>query len=256
MKFVGLRNFINLFNSDRVFWIAFKNTIVYAIAANIGQNGLALIFSILLVKQNSINNFFKTVYYLPAILSSVAVGFTWGFILDPTIGIVNTALNGMGLGSLALSWLGDHRTVILSIAFIHIWQAVGGATILFIAGLLDISNDYYEAANIEGANRWQTFIHITFPLLMPVTIINIVLTTIGCFKSFDYVYILTGGGGDNSSHVLATWLFKQGFQYNAVGYASAISVILSITVSLIALGQLNMQREDKKERGFKNEKKI
>lgn len=243
-KFIGLKNFIML-TGDRKFGMAFKNTIVYALSANIGQNGLALIFAILLVKQNKINNFFKTLYYLPAILSSVAIGFIWGFIYDPTIGIINTALNNIGLSSLTQSWLGDPKIVMFSIAFIHIWQAVGGAMILFIAGLLDIPGDLYECANIEGANRWQVFSRITFPLLLPVTVINIVLTTIGCFKSFDYVYVMTGGGGDGSSNVIATWLFKEGFQFTRVGYASSMAVVLSITVSLIALAQLNIYKERK-----------
>lgn len=240
--FVGLKNFVKVFQ-DPVFPIAFFNTIKYAVIAVIGQNGLALLFAIFLLKQTKINNFFKTLYYLPAILSSVAIGFTWGFILDPTIGILNVALTKIGLGSLTQSWLGNPKIVMFSIAGIHIWQAVGGAMIIFIAGLLNIPKELYESANIEGANQWQVFKAITFPLLLPVTIINIVLTTIGCFKSFDYVYIMTRGGGDKSSQVLATWLYQEGFEYMRTGIASAIAVILSVTVSILAIIQLNMYKE-------------
>lgn len=242
LTFEGFDNFIKVFQ-DPVFLIAFSNTVKYALIATIGQNSLALVFALFLLKQNRINNILKTVYYLPAILSSVAIGFTFGFILDPTIGILNVGLTKIGLEGLTQSWLGDHKIVMFSIAGIHIWQAVGGAMILFIAGLLNIPTDLYESANIEGANRWQIFRFLTFPLLIPVTIINIVLTTIGCFKSFDYVYIMTRGGGDKSSQVLATWLYMEGFEYIRIGIASAIAVILSITVSIIAIIQLNIYKE-------------
>ena len=199
--------------------------------------------AIFLVKQSKVNTFFKTLYYFPAIFASVAVGFLWGFILDPTIGILNATLTKIGLGNLTQSWLGNPSLVMFSIAGIHIWQAVGGAMILYIAGLLNIPIELYEASSLEGAGWWQTFTKITFPLLLPVTIINIVLTTIGCFKSFDYVYILTGGGGDGSSHVLATWLFREAFDNYRYGYASAIAVILSAAVLAIAIIQLKLYKE-------------
>jgi len=269
MKFVGLQNFTKLFQ-DRKFVIAFQNTLIYAVTVIIGQNALALGFALLLYRTSPMNNFFRVLFYLPAILSSIAIGFIWGFIYDPTIGIINTAMHDMNLHGFALNWLGERPLVMFSISFVHIWQAVGGATIIFIAGLIAIPSDLYEAiwqavggatiifiagliaipsdlyeaARIDGAGRWQTFKSITFPQLMPVTLINIVLTTIGCFKSFDYVYVLTGGGGDGGSNVLATLLFRTGFQYTRVGYASSIAVILSITVTLIALVQLRIYRDD------------
>ncbi|MCL2164059.1 MAG: sugar ABC transporter permease [Oscillospiraceae bacterium] len=242
-KFIGLQNFGNLF-ADRKFLIAVQNTVIYALTAIIGQNSLALIFAMLLYKASAINNFFRTLFYMPAILSSIAIGFIWGFILDPTIGIINTAFHSVGLHSFALNWLGERPLVMFSISFVHIWQAVGGATIIFISGLIGIPAELYECAKIEGAGRWQTFKAITFPLLMPVTVINIVLTTIGCFKSFDYVYVLTGGGGDGSSNVIATWLFKTGFQFTNVGYASSMAVVLSIIVTLIAFAQLRIYRDE------------
>ena len=242
-EFIGLRNFANLLG-DRKFGMAFQNTIVYTVTTILGQNALALLLAVLLVKQRVLNNFFKTVNYLPAIMSSIAIGFIWGFILDPNIGAINTALTRVGLGNWAQNWLGDRNIVMFTISLIHIWQAVGGAAIIFIAGLLDIPEDLYESASIEGANGLQSFWKITFPMLMPVTIINIVLTTIGCFKSFDYVYVMTGGGGDGSSNVIATWLFKTGFQFTNVGYASSMAVVLSLTVSLVVLIQLRIYRDE------------
>jgi len=242
-EFIGLRNFANLLG-DRKFGMAFQNTIVYTVTTIFGQNALALLLAVLLVKQRVLNNFFKTVNYLPAIMSSIAIGFIWGFILDPNIGAINTALTRVGLGNWAQNWLGDRNIVMFTISLIHIWQAVGGAAIIFIAGLLDIPEDLYESASIEGANGLQSFWKITFPMLMPVTIINIVLTTIGCFKSFDYVYVMTGGGGDGSSNVIATWLFKTGFQFTNVGYASSMAVVLSLTVSLVVLIQLRIYRDE------------
>ncbi|MCL2163547.1 MAG: sugar ABC transporter permease [Oscillospiraceae bacterium] len=242
-EFIGLRNFVMLL-SDRKFGMAFVNTIIYVVTVIIGQTTLGLLFAVLLVRQNRINNFFKAAFYLPTILSSVAVGFTWGFIFDPNLGVINTLLIKLGLASLQKSWLGDPGIVMFSIATVHIWQAVGTGMILLIAGLINISVELYEAAEVEGANSFQAFRHITLPLLAPVIVILIVLETVGCFKSFDYVWVLTGGGGDGSSNVIATWLFKQGILYNQVGYASAMAVILSITVSVIALVQINIFKDE------------
>ncbi len=242
MKFIGFDNFAGLFR-DRNFGIAFKNTLIYTIVAMIGQNALALVLAVLLLKNRPINNFFKTVNYLPAIMSSVAIGFVWGYIFDPNIGVINKALANIGLKSWGQNWLGDENIVMLSIATIHIWQAVGGAAIIFISGLLEIPGDLYECAEVEGANKLQSFFRITFPLLKPVTLINLILTMIGCFKSFDYVYVLTGGGGDGSSHVIATLLFKTGFQYTRVGYSSAMAVILSLTVGILVFLQMRFSRD-------------
>jgi len=244
LQFNGLRNFTRLFN-DRNFGIAFQNTIVYTVATIFGQNALALVFAVLIVKQTRINNAFKTLFYLPAIFSSISIGLIWGFILDPNLGVVNNLFRDVGLPGLAQNWLGNRNIVMLTISSIHIWQAVGGATIIFISGLLNIPNELYECASIDGANKLQVFFKITFPLLKPVTIINVMLTTIGCFRSFDYVFIMTGGGGDGSSHVLSTWLFRNAFQFREMGYASAMAVVLSLTAALLALAQYRLNREDK-----------
>jgi len=242
MRFVGIQNFITLLG-DRKFGISFRNTIVYTVTVMIFQTVIGLLFAVFLVKQNKINSFFKAVFYLPTILSSVAVGFTWGFIFDPTIGVINKLLFNIGLASFRQNWLGNAHIVMFSISTVHIWQAAGTGMILFIAGLVGISRELYESAQIEGANAFQSFRYITLPMLMPVIVIVIVLITMGCFKSFDYVWVLTGGGGDGSSNVIATWLYKQGFQYNQVGYASAMAVVLSVVVSLIALVQINIYKD-------------
>jgi len=242
-EFIGIQNFVRLM-SDRKFGMAFKNTLVYTGATVIGQNALALVFAVLIVKQTRINNIFKTVFYLPAIMSSIAIGFIWGFILDPNLGVINNLFKDIGLPSFAQNWLGNRNIVMFSISAIHIWQAVGGATIIFISGLLNIPNELNECANIDGANKLQVFFRITFPMLRPVTIINVVLTTIGCFKSFDYVYVMTAGGGDGSSHVLATWLFRNGFQFREMGYASAMAVVLSLTAAILAFAQFRLNRDE------------
>lgn len=242
-KFIGFQNFVSLAN-DRLFWVAAKNTVVYTVTTMIVQNGIALALAVLLKKSTTVNNLFKTVNYLPAIVSSIAIGFIWGFILDPNIGALNALFDLMGLKDLKQNWLGNANLVMFSISAIHCWQSIGGATIIFISGMLDIPQDLYDSAAVAGANSWQTFWRITFPLLKPVTQINLVLTMIGCFKSFDYVYVMTGGGGDGASHVLATLLYKNGFSYFRVGYSSSIAVILSVIAIVFALLQLQFSRSD------------
>lgn len=237
-KFVGLKNFIYLFTVDGVFLKALQNTLVFTITVTVFQNLIGLILSILICGNNSkINNAFRTIYFLPSIFSTVTVGFIWGLIYDPNFGLLNNLLNGIGLDFLSKAWLGDHGTVMYAIAGVQIWQSIGYSMVLFIAGLQNIPLELYEASMLEGASRWKQFLYITFPLLMPTTTIILMLSTIGCFKSFDYVYIMTGGGGDRSSEVLATMLFREGFEYSRVGYSCAVSTVLLIIVAVVSITQ-------------------
>lgn len=241
--FVGLNNFIRLFTMEKDFLLALKNTLIYTFTLIFGQNTLALFIAFLIYKKGWINNIYRTMYYLPMMFSTVTIGFIWGFMYDPSIGVINTALKTIGLDFLARSWLSDKSVALLSIVVVHIWWGLGQGIVLFIAGLQGIPAELYESGNIDGCNAWQGFWNITFPMLLPVTAVVTVLTTIGGFKSFDLVFVMTAGGSDNSTLVLAMQLFKEGFMFSNMGYASAIAVILLVIVSIISYLQMVLLKE-------------
>ena len=166
--FVGLKNFSKLF-SDANFSTAMKNTFIYTVVLLIVQNLVALVISVLIYKQSKINNFYRTSFYLPFIFSTVAIGFIWSFIYDPTIGVLNLLLKSTGLGAFTHSWLSDKKTAIYAVTLVHIWWGIGQAMIIYIAGLQNIPGELYESATVEGCNEWQKFKYITVPLLVPTT---------------------------------------------------------------------------------------
>jgi raffinose/stachyose/melibiose transport system permease protein len=241
-KYIGFNNYIELVN-DPIFLSSFEHTLIYTVFVIIFQNCSALLLAVLIRNKSRVNNIFRTIFFSPAILSTVSISFIWQYIYEPNIGIINVFLQNIGLGNFQAVWLGDPKIVMYSIALVHVWFSIGYSLIIFLTGLNNIPAELYECANIEGANRWKLFSKITFPLLRPATLIALVLTTIGSFKAFDFVYIMTGGGANHSSEVLATLLYKEGFAYNRIGYSATISVVLMAVVMLIAVTQLHLMRE-------------
>lgn len=241
---VGLKNFTDIFTRSRAFSISLGNTITYTIILTVFQNLFGLVLALLLQQDRRINRVLRTAFFLPAIFSSVAIGFLWGFIYDPNLGILNKALEALGLGFLRRAWLGEPAIAIYSIAMVHVWVGTGYSMVLFVAGLQQIPEELYEAASIEGAGAWDTFRRITLPLLKPTILTLVVLCTIGSFKAFDYVYILTGGGSvGGKAEVLATLIYKEGFAYSRLGFSSALSVVLLVVVSIISLAQMYLLRD-------------
>ena len=194
-------------------------------------------------KTNRINSAFRTIYFLPAIIAASTVGLIWGFIYDPNIGALNELLRILGLSIWRHAWLSDEKIVIYAIAAVHIWVGIGQSVVLFVAGLQNIPQDVLESAALDGATRWKQLVHITIPMLRPTTLIVLVLTTIGGFKSFDFVYVMTGGGATHSSEVLSTLLYKEAYAYSDFGYSAAISVALLVVVAAITLIQMYGLRE-------------
>ena len=240
-RFVGLNNFRRMF-ADSVFRKAFVNTVKYTLTLVVFQTLIGFLLAVLIHRASRINNLFRTIYFLPAMMSAVTVGLIWGFIYDPNMGALNELLRLAGLSSLRRSWLSDERIVIYAIAAVHIWVGIGYSVVLFVAGLQNIPQDLLESASIDGASPWKRLTRITVPLLRPTTLIVVVLTTIGGFKSFDFVYVMTGGGATHSSEVLSTLLYKEAYAYSDFGYSAAVSVALLAIVTAITLIQMRCLR--------------
>lgn len=240
--FVGLANFKKML-ADRIFRTALINTVKYTVTLVLFQTLIGFLLALLVQKTNRINSAFRTIYFLPAIIAASTVGLIWGFIYDPNIGALNELLRILGLNSWRHAWLSDEKIVIYAIAAVHIWVGIGQSVVLFVAGLQNIPQDVLESAALDGATSWKQLVHIIIPMLRPTTLIVLVLTTIGGFKSFDFVYVMTGGGATHSSEVLSTLLYKEAYAYSDFGYSAAISVALLVVVAAITLIQMYGLRE-------------
>lgn len=240
--FVGLANFKKML-ADRIFRTALINTVKYTVTLVLFQTLIGFLLALLVQKTNRVNSVFRTIYFLPAIIAASTVGLIWGFIYDPNIGALNELLRILGLSSWRHAWLSDEKIVIYAIAAVHIWVGIGQSVVLFVAGLQNIPQDVLESAALDGATSWKQLVHIVIPMLRPTTLIVLVLTTIGGFKSFDFVYVMTGGGATHSSEVLSTLLYKEAYAYSDFGYSAAISVALLVVVAAITLIQMYGLRE-------------
>src|SRR5215212_155626 len=244
-SWVGLDNYKALLQ-DTLFWNSLWVTFKYVVI-NIGiQTVLALGIAVLMHRLTQ-SVVVRSVVLLPWLVPNAVLALLWMWMLDPNLGIVNHWLNGIGVSS--QGFLGSESQVIPTIAGINIWKNMGYTALLLFGGLVMIPRSYYEAAALDGASEWRMFRTITLPLLRPVLALVLVVTVIGSFQVFDTVQIATGGlggsspgGPGNASRVLYLYIFQQAFEFNALGYASALAVALILLLVIVAAFQLRMLR--------------
>jgi multiple sugar transport system permease protein/multiple sugar transport system substrate-binding protein len=228
-RFIGFDNYINLFH-DPIFWISLKNTLYFTISVPISLvAGLAL--AIFLNNNLKGMQFYRTLFYLPAIVPAVAAFILWMKILDPNIGLINQALRTLGMTD-PPTWLTSPVWAKPALILMGLW-GVGGSMIIWLAGLKNIPESLYEAASLDGANRWQSFCHVTLPMISPYIFFNLVMGMIGVFQVFEQAYIMTNGGPQDSTLFYAYKLFNEAFRYLNMGAASAMAWILFVVVLVI-----------------------
>ena len=234
--FIGFDNYTALL-SDKTFGIAFKNSMFFLVFSCVSQLIVGLFYAVLLTNIKAGRNLFKNIIYLPCVLSSAALGLLWMFIFSPKLGI-NQLLEGMGIEEPPL-WLMDTKGFITLpmwiIAFVALWQYVGQSMMLYMAQISGINKSLYEASYIDGCTKFQTFRHITLPLIRPMVATALSLNAIGSLKFFDLIFNMTEGGPNHKTEVLATHLYQQGFKYFKYGYASAIGVVLLVLCLIVTL---------------------
>ena len=233
LHFVGFENFKIVFSADENYMKIITNTLSFTIITTLLKNALGLILAILLTKSIKLLNMHRSIMFMHSVLSTLIIGMIFKSILDPKSGFLNTFLRSIGLDFLAMKWLATSELAFGSVMAVDIWRGVGYIMTILIAGILSISSDYYEAASIDGANGWQGFWYITFPLLLPTLATTTVLNVIYGLKVFDMVYALTNGGpGKATTEVLYTAVFKKfGTGQYAVGTAlSSVMFIIMIFV--------------------------
>lgn len=245
-KFVGIKNYINLFQ-DKTFIGAVKNNILMVIGSLIAHLPLALFFGNILFQKIKGSHFFQTVFFLPSVICGVAVGLTWTFVYNSEFGLINKFLEMIGLGGLKQVWLADKNLALFCIIIVVMWQFVGYHMIIQIAAMKNISESYYEAAEIDGASKWVQFKSITFPLIKPILKVDAVLIITGSLKYYDLVAVMTGGGPNHATELMSTYMFYQGFRTLKYGYSAAIGVILLLLCICSVLLSNFVFRSDKVE---------
>ncbi len=229
-RFVGLMNFQNMLD-DPVFWRSLETTLVFTVVSTVLQTVLPMLLAILLIAGWRGSVVFRTVFFMPQVVSLVVSGLLWQMMYDGNFGLVNRMLAAIGLGGFSHNWLADPNTVLPAILVVSLWQSAGFFMLVFFAGLQGIDQSLYEAARVDGANKLQEILRITVPMLRPVTAVVITLNILGGVKVFELIYVMTGGGPNHASEVLGTYLYGLAFGSTAgatpaVGYATAVSVVV------------------------------
>lgn len=226
---------------DPRFWNAFKNTVVFTIVSTPIIAGLGLIFALLLDLGKKGNGFYRAALFVPYILPVSVATLIWGYMLNPSRGLVAKLTDTLGFGVVA--WLSDPRTAMAAIVVTTVWWTVGFNMILFGAGLQDIDPTLYEAASLDGAGPWRKFVSITLPGLKHATLLVVVTQVIASFQIFGQVNIMTNGGPGGVTDVLVRYIYQTGFRDSNLGYASAMSLFLFIVMVFVSLIQFLMSRE-------------
>jgi raffinose/stachyose/melibiose transport system permease protein len=228
---------------DPIFWVALRNNVIIVLGSIVLQVGIGCILAAILDRGlPSGSTFFRTIIFMPMVVSAVAVALIWLIILDPNIGILNALVKSVGLTPPQRGWLGDPNISIWIILVVAAWQYTGFMMVLILAGLQGIPRELYEAGSIDGATGLRAFWHITLPSIRNVLIVAVLITTIGGFKVFDFVFVLTQGGPANATQVLGTYIYLQGFNLTNMGYANAIAVVLLAIAVVLGWMQLKASR--------------
>ncbi|MDQ3813598.1 MAG: sugar ABC transporter permease [Armatimonadota bacterium] len=255
--FVGFSNY-GAALSDDIFWVALRNTIYFVLLVVPAGNLVSLLLALGLYSVKRFRSFYTVAFYLPVVISIAVVAVLWRWLYNTEIGLLNmylaavvNGLRGLGLPLAAyepVPWLSNPSWVMPSIALMSIWWGAGGNMVLYLAGLNNIPDDYYEAAVIDGANAWQRFRHITWPLLKPTTLFCLVFSVLGAFQIFGQTYVLfaPGSGPARSGLTLALYMYQQGFNQYEIGYGAAIAYLLFAIVLVLTLIQFRLLAGDER----------
>jgi raffinose/stachyose/melibiose transport system permease protein len=241
--YVGLDNYRTA-AEDPVFWRAIADNTAYAVVSLVVQVGFSLVLAAALEElvHQRLRGWLRTIYFIPATISITVAGILFSFLYNPEIGLINRALEAIGLEELTHAWLGEESTAIWSIIAMSQWQSIGYTAVLFVVAIQRIPRDLYEAARVDGAGTVRTFFNVTVPLVREMTTLLVILTISGAFLVFNEVMVMTAGGPDNSSQVLGTWLYRNAFFEDDMGYASAIATVIFVITFTIAAAQILVSR--------------
>jgi raffinose/stachyose/melibiose transport system permease protein len=232
--FIGFDNY-GVLIQDNAFWNALGHNLIWAVVGTIAPIVIGLPLAIVLWSGARFRLAFRAMYFLPVILPSVVAGIIWGWIYNPLFGVLNTILEGVGLGAFTNGWLGDPDTALWAVLGAAVWGAFGTLVIFFLAGLQAIDLNLIDAARVDGANAWQRARHVILPGIAPMFTFVFTITLVGAFSVFDIVYVLTSGGPGTATEVLAGYSYKMAFGRSYAGYGSAVSMIIALLSLVLAI---------------------
>jgi raffinose/stachyose/melibiose transport system permease protein len=231
MEFIGLENFVEFFEEPALV-TGLKNTLIYGVVTSGLKVVLGLLLAVLLTSQVIARGYLRSVVFFPVLVSTIGVGFTFTALMDPEVGLINESLALIGIDG--PSWLTDPSLALFSVALVDVWKGVGLATVIYIAGIVSIPREYFEAAHVDGAGAFKRFWHVILPLARPATVTVIILSLIGGLRSFDLIWAMTRGGPGFTSDVIASVIYKQ-YQAGFYGLSTAGNVVLFVLVTAIVL---------------------
>lgn len=233
-RWVGLANYRDMISDDRL-WQALQNNLVWVIIGTLAPMIIGLFLAMLLWRQPRGFTVFRTAFFLPQVLSSVVIAIVWGWLYNPIFGLFNQLLERVGLESWQRAWLGDPTLALYAVLIAAIWAETGFVFVVFMAGLQNVNRDLIEAATIDGANAWRRFWDVTIPQLSNVITVIGSLLLIGGFNVFDIVFVMTGGGPNNATELIATYTYSEAFTQNRIGYAAALSLVMTVISLVVAV---------------------
>ena len=238
--FVGLANFREIL-TDTYFWNAMGFTFRYVIVMVLVSNVIALTLAVAIESRRRAKGFYRTIFYMPNMISMVIGGYMWMFIFTK---VLYYMADNWGWRFLDHSWIGNPRFSFLAIIIVAAWGAVGYLMIIYMAALQGVPANLKEAASIDGANAWQNFWKIVLPLIKPVLVIVVMMRFTDAFKVFDTIYVMTNGGPGTATEMLPNFIYKQGLKYYDAGYAAALAIVFVLVMALITLFFLNLRKKE------------
>jgi raffinose/stachyose/melibiose transport system permease protein len=245
-RFVGFGNFSRMFKSE-LFYNSFKHNIYWMLLSLVIPIGFGLLLAVIVGHRNTRGrNLFRTIFFLPQVLTIVAVGLIWSWMYNPRYGPINIVLKGIGLGKLAIPWLGDYKAALFAIFISYAWAYYGFCMVIFLAGIQAIDDTLYDAAKVDGANEYQQFIHITIPGLRNAFTTIVLVTLINSFKIFDLIRVITNGGPGDSTYVISFLLYSRVFYWDDVGFGASVAVANTAIIVIISTVYLLYRRRIEK----------
>lgn len=233
MSFVGLRNYAQVFR-DKSIGNAVLNTLLITIVQSVVCNVLGLLLAVLLNKTGKRTAIFRTIYFLPNVLSGVAIAFVWKAIFSYN-GVLNTVLAAVGLDHLVAAFMSTHASALVCIIIVGIWSSLGYYMMIYISALQSVPQELYEAATVDGASSWSKFRYITLPMITSGTMVSFLMSIINGLRAYDVVKIMTDGGPGKMTETIVYNIVRYGFSGNMMGYSSAIAVILFVAIGMISI---------------------
>lgn len=243
MTFAGFDNYMKILTDD-TFWLSVKNNVIIMVTGLIGQLPLGLLLALLLNRGLKGSAIFRTIGFMPVVISSVMVSLIWGMVYNTEYGMLNNLLSMIGLDGWRRNWLGDSTWSMLSISIAYIWQNCGLYMVIFLAALQNIPDEVNEAAELDGATGWRRTLRITIPMIRGTIMVGVVYSISNSFRVFDLIQILTGGGPAHQTEVMTIYMYNSAFINMRYGYGSAVSILV-LLFSLIVISVINRLGREK-----------